>query len=85
MTLRDDVVGGQRFVDAPILPRPCVEIGSERLGQPVGERLDQNRVVVVVGLLEASRQLVRAKTRRHREAADVVDDRRVAIGDEVGE
>ena len=41
-----------------------VQIRRERFGQPIGQRLHEDRVVVVVLALEAARQLVGAEARR---------------------
>ena len=50
----------------------CVQVRGERLGQAIGERLDDDRVVVVELALERARQLVGAEAGGHRERADVV-------------
>ena len=70
---------------APVLARLRVQVLGERLGQPVGQRLHHDRVVVVVLLLEASRQLVGAEAGRHREHAEVVGHAALPRRDEVGE
>ena len=45
------VVGALRGVDAPLLPRALVEIRGERFREPIGERLDDDGVVIVVDAL----------------------------------
>ncbi len=45
---------------------------GEGLGEPVGQRLDHDRVVDVVLLFEAPRRLVRPETCGNREEADVI-------------
>ena len=50
----------------PLAPRPLVELLGEGLGEPVGERLDHDRAVVVVLGLVARRELVGAVDRRPR-------------------
>ena len=65
--------------------RRCVEVRGERLGEPIGERFHEDRVVVVVLALEPARQIVGAQSRGDRERADVVAAAAVARRDEVGE
>ena len=57
---------------APLAARLAVQPLRERLGQPVGQRLGHDRVVVVELGLEAARDLVGAEARGDRERADVV-------------
>ena len=52
----------------PLAPRPLVQPLGERLGEPVGERLDDDRLVVVVLGLVARGELVGAVDRRPRSA-----------------
>ena len=52
-----------RLVDSPLRARRGVQVRGERLGQPVGERLDEDRAVVVVRALEPSRQFLGAEAR----------------------
>ena len=51
---RDDLLGGEVLVraEAPLFAHPLVQALGKRLGQPVGERLGHDRVVVVVIRLE---------------------------------
>ena len=73
--LGDERVVVQRLVRrvAPQLaPHQLVEPLREGLGQPVGERREQDGRVVVVGRLEARPRLVQAVPGGDRERADVV-------------
>ena len=58
-----------------------MEVLGERLGEPVGERLDDDRAVVVVLGLEPACKLVGADAGGDRERAEVIARR----GDIVGE
>jgi hypothetical protein len=58
-----------------------MEKGRECFGQTVGERLDENRAVVVVLAFELPHQIVGAETSGHRECSDVIGDGRRPIGD----
>ncbi len=49
-----------------------MQVLGERLGEPVGERLDHDRVVVVVLRLEAGGELVGAEAGGDRERPEVV-------------
>ena len=63
-----------------------MQVRGERLGEPIGERLDEDRAVVVVLALEALRELVGADAGGDRERADVVAAPPLAARrDEVGE
>ena len=66
----------------PLVPRPLVEGLGERLGEPVGERLDDDRAVVVVLRLVAPGELVRAVD-ADREGADGVAGRRDEVCERV--
>ena len=68
---------------APVAARPLVQVLGERLGEPVGERLDHDRAVVVVLGLEARGELVGAVD-RDRERAEVVAGRRDVVGEASG-
>ena len=57
-----------------------VDVLGERLGEPVGQRLDHDRPVVVVLRLVARRELLGAVD-RDREAAEVVAGRRDVVGE----
>ena len=57
---------------APVLPRLRVQVLGERLGQPIGQRLDHDRVVVVVVALRSGAPARRRRARGDRERADVV-------------
>ena len=52
--------------------RLAMQIFRERLGQPVGQRFRQNRVVVVVLCLEVFGQFIRADPRSDRESAQII-------------
>src|SRR3990172_2639779 len=58
-----------RFV--PLAPSQLVHELGERLGEPVGERLDHDRAVVVVLGIETAGDLVRSED-AHRERADLI-------------
>ena len=62
---------------APLRPRARVQVRGKRLGQPIGQRLDDDRVVVVVLALEPLRERVGAQTRGDRKRAEVVGAPRV--------
>ena len=86
MLLGDEILDRQRLaLVAPVLARLRVQVLGERLGQPIGQRLDHDRVVVVVRLLELPRELVGAEARRDRERAEVVRHAALARGDEIGQ
>ncbi len=70
--LGDEVPAGEPLVGrVPRAPRLLVQPFRERLGEPVGERLDHDRAVVVAFRLEGGRELVGAVD-PDREPADVV-------------
>ena len=73
------------LAEAPVLARLRVQVLGERLGQPIGERLDDDRGVVVVRGFELLDERVDAEAGGHRERADVVGDAAVDRRDEVGE
>ena len=62
-----------------------MQVLGERLGEPIGQRLDHDRVVVVVVGLELAHQLVGADAGGHGEHADVVRHAALARRDEVGQ
>jgi hypothetical protein len=70
---------------APVPPRALVEELREGLRQPIGERLDQDRGVVVPLGGEARGELPRRRARGDREGPDVIGDARAGGGDEVRE
>ena len=72
-------------VGPELLAHPLVQPLGERLGEPVGQRLEQDRAVVVVGLLERRDPLGRAEPRGDREGADVVAQPGLPGCDEVGQ
>src|SRR5579872_6971961 len=79
--LRDEVAGRERLVRrVPLAPCLRVQPLRERLGEPVGERLDDDRAVVVVLRCVPCGELVGALD-RDRERTGVV----VLAGDVVGE
>ena len=70
---------------APVLAHLRVQVLGGRLGQPIGQRLDHDRVVVVLIALELPGQRVGADAGRDGEHAEVVGDAALARRDEVGE
>ena len=71
--LRDQILLRQRLARlVPLAAGVLVQVFRERLGQPVRERLHDDRAVVVLLTLEPRRQLVRADPGRDGEGADVV-------------
>ena len=58
---------------------------GERLGEPIGQRLDHDGGIIVVGVLEAIRQIILAQPRGDDERADVILDRALDRGDEIGQ
>ena len=86
--LADQLAGSERFVRR-VAPQLAAHDGvgllGERFGDPVGERLDQDRRVVVVARLEplGDRDLLRPGGDHER--SDVVGDAGVGRGDEVGD
>ena len=56
---------------------------GERFGEAIGQRLDHDRGIVVVGALEAVGDFVLADAGRHHEGADVIG--RAFRRDEIGE
>ena len=76
VALVEEVFGGRpRIGDAPLLAGAGVQICRERLGEPVGERLRQNGVVIVVRAFELVREFVGADTGGDGERADVDRER----------
>ena len=58
---------------------------GERLGEPVSQRFQHDRVVVVLRRREAREVLLDPETGRHGERADIVPDAARPGGDEIGE
>ena len=70
--LGEYLLGRLWFVDPPFAPRHLMQVGRERLGQPIGERFHQDGAVIVVLPLEAARQFAGADAGRHRKRAEEV-------------
>ena len=71
---------------APILAtHALVQAFGQRLGEPVGQRLDHDRVVIVLGGLELGDLLVESDARSHSEQAHPVTASGVLRCDEIGE
>ena len=85
--LADELRDVERLVlaVAPVAPRALVQPLGERLGQAVGERLEHDRGVGIVGGVVRRDELVRAEPGRDREGADPVVQVRLARRHEVGE
>ncbi len=62
-----------------------MQVLGKGLGQPIGERLGDDRGIVVVLRFEAADEVVDAQPGRHRECADVIGDAALDRRDEVGE
>ena len=78
---RDQLVGGQVLVGrVPLAAGTRVQPLRERLGEPVGERLHDDRAVVVVLVLVARGELVGAVD-RDGERAEVVAGGRDVVGE----
>ncbi len=73
------------LVAPEFLADPFVHPFGERLSQPVGHRLQQDRAVVVEGRLELRDLLLTAQARRDGEGADIVPVPRFPGGDEVAQ
>ena len=69
----------------PLLAHPLVQALGEGLGHPVGQGSHEDRVVVVVGLLEVSGEFSDPDAGRYREGTDVIGESRVVRSDEVGQ
>ena len=70
----------------PVLaPHGLVQPLRQRLGQPIGKRLEENRVVVVVRRLVRCHPRVDAVPGRHGEGTDPVAHARLERGDKVGQ
>ena len=70
---------------APVLPRLRVQILGERFGEPIGDRLHHDRVVVVEIALEAAHQLVGAEPGGDGEQPEVVGHAAFPRGDEISQ
>ena len=71
--------------EAPVAAGLGVQVFGERFGQPVGQRLGHDRVVVVVIAVELRGQLVAADAGRDGERAEVILAAAVDRGDEIGQ
>ena len=79
--LGQQVVAGELLAGrVPLAPRARVQPLGEGFGKPVGQRLDDDRGVVVVRGHMTCRDLIRAVD-RDRERADVVAGRRDVVGE----
>ena len=70
---------------APVFAGLLVQHFGQGLGEPVGQRLAHDRVVVVVVAVELLDQRLEAESRRHGEGAQVVGDAGRARGEVVGQ
>src|SRR6185312_2907157 len=70
---------------APLFSHPLVKVLGEGLGQPVGQRLGHDGVVVVVRGAEAVAQLAQPDAGGHGKATDVVGQAGLLGGHEVGQ
>src|SRR5690606_20282219 len=68
---------------APLAASPLVEVLGKGLRQPVGDRLDHDRVVIVVVEIKLPREFVAADAGGDGKSPDVVDSPRVDRRDEV--
>ena len=86
--LGNQLRGRERFARriAPELSaHALVHALGERLGEPIGQRLDHDGGIIVVGVLEAIRQIILAQSRGDDERADVILDCALDRGDEIGQ
>ena len=81
----DDRRPGSQGSSMPQSARGRVQRRGERFGQPIGQRLHQNGVVVVVLALEAAREIVGAQTGGDRKGAEVVRPAARPRRDEIGQ
>ncbi|OPZ51202.1 MAG: hypothetical protein BWY91_02716 [bacterium ADurb.BinA028] len=73
-----------RVITPELAPDPLVQTLGEGLGEPVGERLQQDRRIVVQVGLERGHPRGQVDASGHREGAHVVAQARGLRGDEVG-
>ena len=65
-------LGRARPIDAPLKPRALVQVRGKRLGEPIGQRLDDDAAVVVLLALEPLGKRIGAQPRRHRKRTQPV-------------
>ena len=74
-----------RAAVAPLIPHALVQALGKGFGQPIGEGLGHDRVVVVVLGAEAVAQFLQADAAGHREGANVIGQPGLFRRDEIGE
>src|SRR5688572_16502547 len=75
----------ERISEAPIVTRSSVQIFRKSLCQPVGDRLDDNRRVIVVLGFKLLDELGYTEPSRDGKRTDVIDDAGVDRRNEIGE
>ena len=85
--LLEEILGGEPLgpAEAPFAADLCMEPLGRRLGEAVGDRLDEDRRIVVLGLVEAGAEGIAPVTGGASEGAEVVVATAPDRGDEVGE
>ncbi len=84
---RNQVVEGDSLVvfEAPFATGSLVQHFGERFGQSIGQRLHEDRVVVVVGGFVLGRQRLAADAGRDRETADPIFPPALGRSDKIGQ
>jgi hypothetical protein len=87
ISLVHEVIAGEALVRAvaPVLARACVQVFRKRFGEPIGERLHHDGVIVVVIGFVPPHELVRAESSGYRKGAKVIDDPALGRRNEVGQ
>ena len=73
------------LAEAPQIPHLLVHALGEGFGQPVGQGLQQNRIVIVVRGLERLGPRLDPEAGRHGETAAIIDPSALLRRDEIGQ